>query len=209
MYPSLTKNLNKNKGMVLVLTLILMLTLTMMASAMIITVNTHADLTASVTQKPTAIQVSESCIDQAVKWIQTPDGLAWMALGVGSKIDIAAEGTLLYGKNLMDDTAKLEGDRRSEKFKTRIGKASCTSVVLEVITKESEGASSSGIGSEVGSDPDYDADSLTSAAKYSIKVIAEGIFNTPTLLGGTLIDEDNWNVGSSKAKIEVIFEYQT
>lgn len=206
MYRLLNKS---NRGMVLVLTLVLILTLTMMASAMIITVNNYSDLTASVTNKPSAINIAESCIDQAIVWLQTPDGKTWMALGVGSTIDIASAGNILYGKNLIDDTIFSGGEIRSDTFKSRISKASCTTVTLEVLKKISTSSSSSGVGTEVGTVDSYDSDSASSSPKYSVKITAEGIFNTPTLFGGTIIDEENWATGSSKSKVEIILEYQT
>ena len=52
------RNTTSQSGMTLILTMLLMLSLTMMASAIIVVVNNHADLTSSVTQKPIAMKLS-------------------------------------------------------------------------------------------------------------------------------------------------------
>ena len=63
MYPSFP---NKNsisssqQGMTLILTMLLTLSLTMMASAILIVVNNHSDLTSSVTQKPLAMKSADT-----------------------------------------------------------------------------------------------------------------------------------------------------
>ena len=70
---------------------------------------------------------------------------------------------------------------------------------------------SSGVGSEAGSEAAYDADAATTAATYIIKVVAEGIFNTETLLksdGKVEIDNTNWEMGSSRGRVEVVLQYQ-
>tara|TARA_B110000503_G_scaffold33779_1_gene54918 strand:- start:185 stop:772 length:588 start_codon:yes stop_codon:yes gene_type:complete len=195
--------------MTLILTLLLMLSLTMMASAIIIVVNNHADLTSSVTQKPIAMKTADSCVDQAIGWLLTSDGATWAASGVGATKDIAAAGGILYGKSLTDDTAR-STDARTDKFKVRTNKSACTSVILTILAEESsEAGGGTGVGSEAGSESSYDADTSTSAATYIIKVVAEGIFNTPTLLGGTVIDKENWESGSSRGTVEVVLQYQT
>ena len=195
------------RGMTLILTLLLMLSLTMMASAVIMVVNNHADLSASVTQKPLAMKAAETCVDQAIGWLLTPGGTTWAASGVGVTTDIAAEGGILYGKSLTDDTSKVS-DTRTDKFKVRTNKSACTSVIITVLAEESSaGEGASGIGSEAGSVAAYDGSGAASAVTYIIKVVAEGIFNTPTLLGGTVIDKTNWEAGSSRGKVEILLQY--
>ena len=69
----------------------------------------------------------------------------------------------------------------------------------------------SGVGSEAGSEAAYDADAVSTAATYIIKVVAEGIFNTETLLksdGKVEIDKTNWESGSSRGSVEVVLQYQ-
>ena len=194
--------------MTLILTLLLMLSLTMMASAVIRVVNNHADLSASVTQKPMAMKAAETCVDQAIGWLLTPTGTTWTASGVGVTTDIAAEGGILYGKSLTDDTSKAI-DTRTDKFKVRTNKSACTSVIITVLAEESSGASggASGVGSEAGSEAAYDGDGAAIVVTYIIKVVAEGLFNTPTLLGGTVIDKANWEAGSSRGKVEILLQY--
>ena len=103
MFPS-CRNTTSQSGMTLILTMLLMLSLTMMASAIIVVVNNHSDLTSSVTQKPIAMKSADTCIDQAIVWLLTPTGATWSATGVGTIRDIAASGETLYGKTLTDDT---------------------------------------------------------------------------------------------------------
>jgi Tfp pilus assembly protein PilX len=200
----------EQRGMTLILTLLLMLSLTMMASAIISVVNNHADLTSSVTQKPIAMKTADSCVDQAVVWLLTPTGAAWATSGIGTTTDLAASGGILYGKSLTDDTAKkASADTRTDKFKARTTKSTCTSVILTILAEESSEASGgTGVGAEAGTEASYDADAAVSGTNSIIKVVAEGIFNTPTLLGGTVVDKSEWQAGSSRGKVEVVLEYQ-
>tara|TARA_B100001142_G_scaffold318744_1_gene361266 strand:- start:798 stop:1379 length:582 start_codon:yes stop_codon:yes gene_type:complete len=193
--------------------MLLMLSLTMMASAIIIVVNNHSDLSLSVTQKPIAMKSADTCIDQAIIWLLTPAGTTWSASGVGAETDIAKSGGVLFGKTLTDDTKRSTTDSRTDKFKARTGKAKCTSVVLSVLAEDSAASGGgTGVGSEAGSEAAYDADAATTSPTYVIKVIAEGIFNTETLLktdGKVEIDKTNWESGSSRGKVEVVLQYQT
>jgi hypothetical protein len=104
------------------------------------------------------------------------------------------------------ETAKAV-EARSDKFKARIKKLACTSVVLTILAEESGGGA--GAGFEAGSESSYDADASISSSTYIIKVVAEGIFNAPTLLGGTAIDKANWESGSGRGMVEVVIQYQT
>ena len=97
------RNTASQSGMTLILTMLLMLSLTMMASAIIVVVNNHADLTSSVTQKPIAMKSADTCIDQAIVWLLTPTGATWSATGVGTIRDIAASGETLYGISRLYD----------------------------------------------------------------------------------------------------------
>ena len=214
--------LQSQSGMTLVITLLLMLTLTLMASAITFVVNNHSDLTSSVTQKPLAIDSADTCVDLAVKWVQTPAGKAWIAAtevagateateyyGTGASQDLAAVGKPLYAtKSLIIDTAKSSGDTRTMKFKARMTKASCTSVQMTVVKKTSSAAGATGVGAEAGTEAAYDSTASSSSATYTIVVVSEGIFNTPTNADGTLIDKTKWTQNSSSAKIEVVLTYQ-
>ena len=225
---------HKEAGMTLVVTLLLMLTLTVMASAVLFVVNNHADMTNTVTNKPIAIDSSNACIEEAIAWVQTTDGKAWLAgtevtaidavtsYGIGAVKDIAATAGILYGKTLKSHTKKKSGETRTIFFQNRLDKSSCTSVTLTVIKKiagESVAASSSGgeIGSVAGYDSAAGSDEVEVILnKYEILVVAEGIFNMATLSGGTEISKttdargdpaSNWS-NSNVSKIEVLFSYQ-
>lgn len=203
---------NLQHGMTLILTMLLMLSLTMMASAVIIVVNNHSDLSMSVTQKPIAMKSADSCIDQSIAWLLSPAGTTWASSGVDSFTDIAKSGGVLFGKTLTDDT-KSSVDSRSDKFKSRTGKAKCTSVVLTIMAEDSaDSGGGTGVGSETGSEAAYDADASTTSAVYIIKIVAEGIFNAETITkvdGKVEVDKTNWESGSSRGKVEVVLQYQT
>jgi len=214
--------LHSQSGMTLVITLLLMLTLTLMASAITFVVNNHSDLTSSVTQKPLAMDSADTCVDLAVKWVQTSAGNTWIAAtevtgateatnfyGTGATQDLAAVGNPLYtSKSLVTDTAKSSGDTRNLKFRTRMTKASCTSVEMTVVKKTSSAADATGVGSEAGTDAAYDSTASSSSATYTIVIVSEGIFNTPTNADGTEIDQTRWTQNSSKGRIEVVLTYQ-
>jgi len=223
-------NQHKETGMTLVITLLLVLTLTVMASAVTFVVNSHADMTNQVTQKPIAIESADACIEEAIAWVQTTDGQAWldgtevtgidsMGYGTGAVKDIAAEGGTLYGKNLKLYTKKKVAETRSSKFQTRLEKASCTSVNLTVIKKTTDAdedeASLSGVGGEIGSEAEYGEEAAVGVIpyKYEILVVAEGIFNVATTGGGTTVVKGayiasaQW-LNANISKIEVLFSYQ-
>jgi len=225
---------HQEAGMTLVITLLLILTLTTMASAVTFVVNKQADMTNAVTEKPIAIESADACIEEAIAWVQTSTGQAWLAgveiadidsSGYGKAVvkDVAAADGTLYGKNLKLHTKKKSGETRSTYFQTRLEKASCTSVDIIVIKKTAvEGAAGEsvlGVGDEIGSKAEY-GDSVVAAVvvpfKYEILVVAEGIFNVATTDGGTEIDKttdfrgdpnSDW-ANSSTSKIEVLFSYQ-
>jgi len=227
-------NHHKEAGMTLVVTLLLMLTLTVMASAVLFVVNNHADMTNTVTNKPIAIDSSNACIEEAIAWVQTTEGKAWLAgiavtaidastgYGTSDVKDIAATDGILYGKTLKSHTKKKSGETRTISFQNRLDKSSCTSVNMTVVKKtsdESEGSSVSGVGGEIGSEAEYGDEAVVAVVipyKYEILVVAEGIFNVKTLSGGTEIaitgvgrsdPASNWS-NSNISKIEVLFSYQ-
>ena len=224
---------HKEAGMTLVVTLLLMLTLTVMASAVLFVVNNHADMTNTVTNKPIAIDSSNACIEEAIAWVQTTDGKAWLAgtevtaidavtsYGIGAVKDIAATAGILYGKTLKSHTKKKSGETRTISFQNRLDKSSCTSVTLTVIKKiAGESVATSSSGGEIGSLSGYESAVAPPEEvilnKYEILVVAEGIFNMATLSGGTEIAKttdargdpaSNWS-NSNVSKIEVLFSYQ-
>lgn len=213
--------LQSQSGMTLVITLLLMLALTLMASAITLVVNSHSDLTSSVTQKPLAMDAADTCVDLAVEWIQTPAGKTWLGAtevagatedndyyGIGANQDLAAVGQPLNKRTLVADTAKSTGDTRSDKFKNRATKATCTSVQVTVVKKTSAEAGETGVGAEAGTDADYDSVASSISSTYTIEIVSEGIFDTITNADGTAIDQTQWTQNSSNARIEVVLTYQ-
>ena len=230
-------NHHKEAGMTLVVTLLLMLTLTVMASAVLFVVNKHADMTTAITTKPIAIDSSNACIEEAIAWVQTADGRAWLAVkavtasdgstgyGTGAVKDIAGTGGILYGKTLKSHTKKKSGETRAITFQNRLDKASCVSVTLTVIKKiAGETITISPSGGEIGSLSGYESalppPEEVILNKYEILIVAEGVFNVATIIGGTAdfmeIDKTkdvrgdpskNW-ANSSTSNIEVLFSYQ-
>jgi Tfp pilus assembly protein PilX len=207
-------------GMTLVITLLLMLTLTLMASAITFVVNSHSDLTSSVTQKPLAMDSADTCVDQAVEWMQTAGGRTWLDAtdvvgataendfyGIGSDQDLAAPGGPLFAsKSLSADTARV-GDTRADKFIARIQQARCTSVQMTVVKKTTATAGETGVGTEAGTDALYDSVGESSSSTYTILIVSEGIFNVATSADGS-IDQSQWTQNSSNARIEVVLTYQ-
>jgi len=230
-------NHHKEAGMTLVVTLLLMLTLTVMASAVLFVVNKHADMTTAITNKPIAIDSSNACIEEAIAWVQTADGRAWLAgkevtaidgstgYGTGAVKDIAGPAEILYGKTLKSHTKKKSGETRTITFQNRLDKASCVSVTLTVIKKiAGESVATSSSGGEIGSLSGYESAVAPPEEvilnKYEILVVAEGIFNVAIIPGGdhTYMEIDkirdvrgdpteNW-ANSSTSNIEVLFSYQ-
>ena len=228
---------HKEAGMTLVVTLLLMLTLTVMASAVLFVVNKHADMTTAITTKPIAIDSSNACIEEAIAWVQTADGRAWLAgkavtaidgstgYGTGAVKDIAGTGGILYGKTLKSHTKKKSGETRTITFQNRLDKASCVSVTLTVIKKiAGESVATTPSGGEIGSLSGYESalppPEEVILNKYEILIVAEGVFNVATIIGGTAdfmeIDKTkdvrgdpskNW-ANSSTSNIEVLFSYQ-
>ena len=230
-------NHHKEAGMTLVVTLLLMLTLTVMASAVLFVVNKHADMTTAITTKPIAIDSSNACIEEAIAWVQTADGREWLAgkavtaidgstgYGTGAVKDIAGTGGILYGKTLKSHTKKKSGETRAITFQNRLDKASCVSVTLTVIKKiAGESVATTPSGGEIGSLSGYESAVAPPEEvilnKYEILIVAEGVFNVATIIGGTAdfmeIDKTkdvrgdpskNW-ANSSISNIEVLFSYQ-
>ena len=228
---------HKEAGMTLVVTLLLMLTLTVMASAVLFVVNKHADMTTAITTKPIAIDSSNACIEEAIAWVQTADGREWLAgkavtaidgstgYGTGAVKDIAGTGGILYGKTLKSHTKKKSGETRAITFQNRLDKASCVSVTLTVIKKiAGESVATTPSGGEIGSLSGYESalppPEEVILNKYEILIVAEGVFNVATIIGGTAdfmeIDKTkdvrgdpskNW-ANSSISNIEVLFSYQ-
>ena len=182
---------NNQDGMALVITLILLLTLSILASSVFMSVNRYAETIDNISYRPMAMEAANSCIDQALDWVSTPEGEIWRNGGV--PIDLAAVGNALNKKTVFDDTS--QGTSRVKMFESMLGKSSCTKVL---ITKVSEGVIR-GEGAEIGSQSTYGA----SALKYVLRIEARGVFNVPLNATGTAIRLDNWNSASNVVDIVV------
>ena len=182
---------NNQDGMALVITLILLLTLTILASSVFMSVNRYAETIDNISYRPMAMEAANSCIDQALDWVATPEGEIWRNGGV--PIDLAAVGNILNKKTVFTDTS--QGTSREKMFESMLGKSSCTKAL---ITKVSEGVIR-GEGAEIGSQSTYGA----SALKYLLKIEARGVFNVPLNATGTAIRLDNWNSASNVVDIVV------
>ena len=182
---------NNQDGMALVITLILLLTLTILASSVFMSVNRYAETIDNISYRPMAMEAANSCIDQALDWVSTPEGEIWLNGGV--PIDLAEAGNVLNKKTVFTDTSK---GTREKMFESMLGKSSCTKVL---ITKVSEGETE-GESAEIGSKSTYGSSDLK---KYVLRIEARGVFNVPLNEAGTAIRLDNWNSTSNVVDIEV------
>ena len=182
---------NNQDGMALVITLILLLTLTILASSVFMSVNRYAETIDNISYRPMAMEAANSCIDQALDWVSTPEGEIWLNGGV--PIDLAEAGNVLNKKTVFTDTSK---GTREKMFESMLGKSSCTKVL---ITKVSEGETE-GEKAEIGSKSTYGSLDLK---KYVLRIEARGVFNVPLNEAGTAIRLDNWNSTSNVVDIEV------
>ncbi len=177
--------------MALVITLILLLTLTILASSVFMSVNRYAETIDNISYRPMAMEAANSCIDQALDWVSTPEGEIW--LNGGAPIDLAEAGNVLNKKTVFTDTSK---GTREKMFESMLGKSSCTKVL---ITKVSEGETE-GEKAEIGSKSTYGSLDLK---KYVLRIEARGVFNVPLNEAGTAIRLDNWNSTSNVVDIVV------
>ena len=182
---------NNQDGMALVITLILLLTLTILASSVFMSVNRYAETIDNISYRPMAMEAANSCIDQALDWVSTPEGEIWLNGGV--PIDLAEAGNVLNKKTVFTDTSK---GTREKMFESMLGKSSCTKVL---ITKVSEGETE-GEKAEIGSKSTYGSLDLK---KYVLRIEARGVFNVPLNEAGTAIRLDNWNSTSNVVDIVV------
>ena len=185
---------NSESGMALVITLILLLTLTILASSVFMSVNRYAETIDNISYRPQAMEAANSCIDQALDWLATSDGVIWM--DGDTPIDLAAEGNPLNKKTLLEDTT-MEGVTRDDMFSAMLEKSSCTKVLITKVSSEASGGASGG--GEIGSETSYGS----SVLKYVFKIEARGVFNVPLNSSGTAIKFDNWNTTSNVVDLEV------
>jgi len=124
---------NSQDGMALVITLILILTLTILASSVFMTVNRYTETVDNISYRPQAMEAANSCVDQAIDWLATPDGESWMS--GDTPIDLAAASNALNKKTVLGDTAR-EGVARDPMFSSVLEKSSCTKVLITKVSSE-------------------------------------------------------------------------
>ena len=190
---------NSQDGMALVITLILILTLTILASSVFMTVNRYTETVDNISYRPQAMEAANSCVDQAIDWLSTPDGESWMS--GDTPIDLAAASNALNKKTVLGDTTR-EGVARDPMFSSVLEKSSCTKVLITKVSSETSSGTSSraGVGGEIGSETSY---SSTTSSKSIFRIEARGVFNVPLNSAGTAIKLDNWNTTSNIVDIEV------
>ena len=186
---------NSQDGMALVITLILILTLTILASSVFMTVNRYTETVDNISYRPQAMEAANSCVDQAMDWLSTPDGESWMS--GDTPIDLAAASNALNKKTVLGDTAR-EGVTRDPMFSSVLEKSSCTKVLITKVS--SEASSGAVVGGEIGSKTSY---SSSAASKSFFRIEVRGVFNVPLNSTGTAIKLDNWNTTSNIVDIEV------
>lgn len=158
-------------GIAMVVTLILLLVITAMGIGIAYVTSMQSGLVAAVVDKPLSIDASETCFDNALEWLSTADGRAWLnRINQNDFIDLAAKkDSPLYGKTTFTDTtiASNPNSLRDSKLIQRLKNASysnCTVTLLSVQTREN-------IGSEIGSTSGYGS----RAFEYDISIAASGV----------------------------------
>ncbi|MEJ6766472.1 MAG: hypothetical protein QNK46_04835 [Methylophilales bacterium] len=186
---------NSQDGMALVITLILILTLTILASSVFMTVNRYTETVDNISYRPQAMEAANSCVDQAIDWLSTPDGESWMS--GDTPIDLAAASNALNKKTVLGDTTR-EGVARDPMFSSVLEKSSCTKVLITKVSSET--SSGTAVGGEIGSKTSY---SPAAASESIFRIEVRGVFNVPLNSAGTAIKLDNWNTTSNIVDIEV------
>lgn len=184
-------------GLALVITLILLLVLMAMGAGIAYVASVQSDLVSAVANKPLSIDAAETCFDNALEWVAKSEGQAWVN-GLGTALDLAANGQALYGQTALKDTTPLgQTDSRSTKFKDRAGRATYTSCIVEKIGSSTNGNS----GNEIGTSNGYGASNFV----YTIRITAIGNYNVS--MNGSVINKNYWQSNSSKSVLEAVVQY--
>lgn len=184
-------------GIALVVSLILLLVLTAMGVGLAYVASIQSDLVAAVVNKPLSLDASETCFDNALNWLTSTSGQAWVN-GLGAPQDLAIAGGPLNGKTVLGDTVPFgQTDNRSLQFKDRAGRASYSSCIVEKISSSTNGNT----GNEIGSGNGYGSSTFI----YVIKITAVGNYNVAFV--GTVIDPNFWQASSSKSVLEAVVQY--
>lgn len=195
--PDAIPTVSAQSGMAMVVCLILLLVMTAMGASLAYVASMHSEMVAAVVNKPLSIDASETCFDNAIEWLSTSSGKSWVN-GLGSPMDLAANGGPLAGKTVLGDTIPLgQADQRSTKFKARAGRSTYTSCVVEKISSSTNGNT----GNEIGSSNGYGSSTFV----YVIRITANGNYNIA--MNGNLIDKNYWQSNSSKSVLEAVVQY--
>jgi Tfp pilus assembly protein PilX len=187
----------KQSGFALVIALIMLLVLMTMGAGLSYIASSQSDMVSAVANKPLSIEAAETCFDNALEWLATTPGITWVN-GDGQAYDLAATGKPLYGKTVLSDTVPLgQADSRSAMFKSRAGRASYNSCIVEKVAS----TATYGIGSEIGTANGYGGSSFT----YTIRITATGNYNVA--MNGGLIDKTFWQSNSSRSILEAVVQY--
>ena len=184
-------------GIAMVVALLLLLVITLMGMGIAYVANVQSDMVAAVVNKPLSIDAAESCFDNAVEWLSTTPGKAWVN-GVGAKQDLAASGGPLSVNSVLLDTTPLgQADSRSALFKQRAGNASYSSCIVEKVSSSTNGNT----GNEIGTSNGYGASTFV----YVIRITAIGGYNVA--MSGQVINTNIWKSGSSRSVVEAVVQY--
>jgi hypothetical protein len=185
-------------GFALVVTLLLLSVLMLMAAGVAYIGSINVDLSNAVGNKPQSIKAAETCVDEAIDWLYTADGIAWVT-GAGLPIDLAAAPNgPLYQKSLMTDTVPSgSSDLRTNQFKNSVGRGNFKSCLIQKLAATNV----TGVGAEIGTQIDGAVNLV-----YTISITADGNFNVFYNSDGT-INKNNWNSDSSRSLLEVVLDY--
>jgi Tfp pilus assembly protein PilX len=184
-------------GFALVIALIMLLVLMTMGVGLSYIASLQSDMVAAVANKPLSIEAAETCFDNALEWLPTTPGVSWVN-GDGQAYDLAATGQPLNGKTVLSDTVPLgKSDGRSALFRSRAGRATYSSCVVEKVAS----TATYGIGSEIGTANGYGGSSFT----YTIRITATGNFNVA--MNNGLVNKTFWQSNSSRSTLEAVVQY--
>lgn len=184
-------------GLAMVVALVMLLVITMMGMGVAYVASVQSELVAAVTNKPLSIDAGETCFDNAIEWLSTTTGQSWVN-GLGSPYDLASTGGPLAGKTVLADTVPLgKADNRSSKFKSRLGRSTYTSCIVEKISSSTNGST----GNEIGTSNGYGVSSFV----YVIRITSTGSYDA--LMSGSSINPVFWQSNSSRSVLEAVVQY--
>lgn len=170
----------EQSGIAMVVSLILLLVITIMGLGMAYVANIQSDMVSAVVNKPISIDAGETCFDNAIEWLTTADGKAWVNGGSTT--------FSMPSLKLLDDT---KGSFiRELPFSKRLDQASYESCELTKLSSNNIGD----LGNEIGTSSAYTYNSFV----YTIKITAVGVYNSGL---------STWSANSSKSVIEAVIDF--